>query len=157
MGNIPNIGESYTSRADGCAKYIERKLRSHGNTRNDLKEYLTKDGWVHDIEVANHVYRHPQAHAEFGGDETLTAAHKAFETTDIIGKLDDYLTRNNDTLSENSLALLATHFAYSIIGAIDRVDNRLYTEMLNGASKENANQCVEKRPAKGFFARIFGF
>lgn len=157
MGNIPNIGESYTNRADGCAKHIERKLRSHGNTRNDLKEYLTKDGWVHDIEVANNVYRHPQAHAEFGGDETLTAAHKAFETTDIIGKLDDYLTRNNDTLSENSLALLATHFAYSIVGAIDRVDNRRYMKMLNGASKENANQCVEKRPAKGFFARIFGF
>lgn len=156
MGNIPNIGESYTSRADACARYIEKKLRSHGNTRNDLKEYLTKDGWVHDIEVANNVYRHPQAHAEFGGDETLTAAHKAFETTDIIGKLDDYLTRNNDTLSENSLALLVTHFAYSIIGAIDRVDNRRYTEMLNGASKGNANQRVEKRPAKGFFARIFG-
>ena len=157
MGNIPNIGESYTSRADGCARYIEKKLRSHGNTRNDLKEYLTKDGWIHDIEVANNVYRHPQAHAEFGGDETLTAAHKAFETTDIIGKLDEYLTRNNDTLSENSLALLVTHFAYSIVGAIDRVDNRRYTEMLNGASKENTNQCVGKRPTKGFFARIFGF
>lgn len=157
MGNIPNIGESYTNRADACARYIEKKLRSRGNTRNDLKEYLTKDGWIHDIEVANNVYRHPQAHAEFGGDETLTAAHKAFETTDITGKLDEYLTRNNDTLSENSLALLATHFAYSIVGAIDRVDNRRYMEMLNGASKENSTQCVEKRPAKGFFARIFGF
>lgn len=157
MGNIPNIGESYTNRADACAKHIERKLRSHGNTRNDLKEYLTKDGWIHDIEVANNVYRHPQAHAEFGGDETLTAAHKAFETTDIIGKLDDYLTRNNDTLSENSLALLATHFAYSIIGAIDRVDNRRYMKMLNEVSKSNTNQCVEKRPAKGFFSCIFGF
>lgn len=156
MGNIPNIGESYTNRADGCAKHIERKLRSHGNTRNDLKEYLTKDGWVHDIEVANNVYRHPQAHAEFGGDETLTAAHKAFETTDIIGKLDDYLTRNNDTLSENSLALLATHFAYSIIGAIDRVDNRRYGALFNGAPNNDNNQHTGK-PGKGFFSRIFGF
>lgn len=156
MGNIPNIGESYTSRADACARYIEKKLRLRGSTRNDLKDYLSKDGWIHDIEVANNVYRHPQAHAEFDGEETLTAAHKAFETTDITGKLDEYLTRNNDTLSENSLALLATHFAYSIIGAIDRVDNRRYMEMLNGASKENSDQCVEKRPAKRFFSRIFG-
>lgn len=156
MGNIPNIGESYTSRADACARYIEKKLRLRGSTRNDLKDCLSKDGWIHDIEVANNVYRHPQAHAEFGGEETLTAAHKAFETTDITGKLDEYLTRNNDTLSENSLALLATHFAYSLVGAIDRVDNRRYTEMLNGASKENTNQCVEKQPTKGFFARVFG-
>lgn len=157
MGNIPNIGESYTSRADACAKYIEKKLRSHGNTRNNLKEYLSKDGWIHDIEVANNVYRHPQAHAEFGGDETLTAAHKAFETTDIIGKLDEYLTRNNDTLSENSLALLATHFAYSIVGAIDRVDNRRYMKMYNSAAKSNINQHTEKKPVKGFFSRILGF
>lgn len=156
MGNIPNIGESYTSRADACARYIEKKLRLRGNTRNDLKEYLSKDGWIHDIEVANNVYRHPQAHAEFDGDETLTAAHKAFETTDITGKLDEYLTRNNDALSENSLALLATHFAYSIVGAIDRVDNRRYMKMYNSVAKSNGNQHVEKKPAKGFFPRIFG-
>lgn len=155
MGNIPNIGESYTNRADACAKHIEKKLRLRGDTRNDLKEYLTKDGWIHDIEVANNVYRHPQAHAEFDGDETLSAAHKAFETTDIIGKLDEYLTRNNDTLSENSLALLATHFAYSIVGAIDRVDNRRYTEMHNSPAKSNVNQHTEKKSAKGFFSRIF--
>lgn len=156
MGNIPNLGESYTSRADACARYIEKKLRSHGNTRNDLKEYLSKDGWTHDIEVSNNVYRHPQAHAEFDGDETLAAAHKAFETTDIIGKLDEYLTRNNDTLSENSLAILATHFAYSIVGAIDRVDNRRYGALLNGAPNNDNNQHIRK-PGKGFFSRIFGF
>lgn len=132
MNAVGGYHEKHVETLKKCLNAIQKEVTDATSLQDDNVNKVNNAGEAHYI--ARSMFRHAQRLRRLADTLTLISVHQ---------------------MSMNHLALAGE--SQENIGAIDRVDNRRYTEMLNGASKENANQCVEKRPAKGFFARIFGF